>query len=421
MSGQFGTLNSNLGYATAEFPFLAANLDYATDAVSLDVARSNIPFVAAARMGNEFGVAAALDTINPWLPASKAAASLNFATAPAAFDVLAGDLHSSLRSSLIEDAFGLGAAAAARLDAAQCGPGAPGQVVSSGDTKPAANDGACHSERRAAWILAYDSWSRNGGANGVSGLLGSSGGFVGGVDAPAPGGWRVGGLIGYAHSIFSGDSEAASGSGDNVSLGAYAGRLRGPLGLKLGAAYTWNMVSTTRTIAFPGFWDQAGSSYTGGTAQTFADLSYRLAIRGVSAEPFANLAYINQSMPSFNESGFGGAALHGASSDIGVTFGALGLRLAQGFTLGQYALETDASLGYRHAFGSVTPTTSENFLFGGATFEAAGVPVARAAALVSFGARTRLSDSLTVGAAYFGDYGGAYSESGVKANAVWTF
>jgi outer membrane autotransporter protein len=228
-------------------------------------------------------------------------------------------------------------------------------------------------------------------------------------------------MLGYVHSNFSGDSEAANGSGDSVSLGAYAGRLWGPVALKLGAAYTWNMVSTTRTIAFPGFWDQAKSDYTGGTAQAFADLSYRFTIHGVSAAPFADLAYINQSMPSFNENGFGGAALYGASSDIGVTFGTLGLRLAKEFTLARYGFEIDASLGYRHAFGSVTPTTSENFRLGGATFETAGVPVTRNAALISLGARTRLSDSLTLGAAYFGEYGGSYSQSGVKANAVWSF
>ena len=184
-----------------------------------------------------------------------------------------------------------------------------------------------------------NSWSRNGGANGVSGLLDSSGGFVGGVDAPAPGDWRIGGLLGYAHSRFSADSTAASGSADNVSLGAYAGRLWGPIGLKLGTDYTWNMISTTRTISFPGLWDQVASNYGGGAAQAFADLSYRLALQGFSVEPFGNLAYVNQDVHSFTESGFGGAALHGDANDMGVTFATLGVRFAKSFTLGQYALE----------------------------------------------------------------------------------
>ena len=115
-----------------------------------------------------------------------------------------------------------------------------------------------------------NSWSRNGGANGVSGLLGASGGFIGGVDAPAPGDWRIGGLLGYAHSRFSADSTPASGSADDVSVGAYAGRLWGPVGLKLGGVYTWNMASTTRIVSFPGFRDQVASDYGGGTVQAFA-------------------------------------------------------------------------------------------------------------------------------------------------------
>ena len=218
---------------------------------------------------------------DPWLPASLAAASLNFATAPSAFDALAGDLHSSLRTSLVENAYDLGAAALARLDAAECGWSAPGQVVSYGEGQPAANDGACRTGRRTAWIQAYNAWSHNGGANGISGLNGASGGFIGGVDAPAPGDWRIGGLLAYVHSGFSAVSTAASGSADNVSVGAYAGRLWGPLGLKVGGAYTWNSVSTNRTIAFPGFWDQAASSTNGGAAQGFADLSYRLDASGI--------------------------------------------------------------------------------------------------------------------------------------------
>ena len=419
--GQFGVFNPNTGTPMSQYPFLNANLGYAADAVTIDLSRSGIPFVAAARTRNEFGVATGLDTMNPWLPASFAATSLNFATAPGAFDALAGDLHSSLRTSLVENAYDLGAAALAQLDAAECDWSAPGQVVSYGEGQAAANDGACRNGRRAAWIQAYDSWSRNGGANGVSGLLGASGGFIGGVDAPAPGDWRIGGLLGYAHSRFSADNTPASGSADNVSVGAYAGRLWGPVGLKLGGAYTWNMVSTTRTVSFPGFRDQVASDYGGGTAQAFADLSYRLAFQGLSAEPFANLAYVNQNMQSFAETGFGGAALHGNSPQMGVTFTTLGARFARGFLLGQYALEADATLGYRHAFGTVTPTTYENFLFGGAGFDTEGAPVARNVALVSLGARVRVTNNIKLGLAYVGEYGGSYAQSGVKANVDWSF
>ena len=156
IGGQFGVFNPNTGTPTSQYPFLNANLGYAADAVTLDLSRSGIPFVAAAQTRNEYGVARGLDTMNPWLPASLAAASLDFATAPAAFDALAGDLHSSLRTSLIQDSYDLGAAALARLDAAECAWSAPGQVVSYGDGQPAANDGACRNGRRAAWIQAYE-------------------------------------------------------------------------------------------------------------------------------------------------------------------------------------------------------------------------------------------------------------------------
>ena len=223
--------------------------------------------------------------------------------------------------------------------------------------------------------------------DGVSGLLDSSGGFVGGATLLRLATGASAGCSATLIARFSADSTAASGSADNVSLGAYAGRLWGPIGLKLGTDYTWNMISTTRTISFPGLWDQVASNYGGGAAQAFADLSYRLALQGFSVEPFGNLAYVNQDVHSFTESGFGGAALHGDANDMGVTFATLGVRFAKSFALGQYALESDATLGYRHAFGTVTPTTYENFLFGGAAFDTAGLPVPQNVALISLGVR----------------------------------
>jgi Autotransporter beta-domain len=90
---------------------------------------------------------------------------------------------------------------------------------------------------------------------------------------------------------------------------------------------------------------------------------------------------------------------------MGVAFTTLGMRLAKGFTLDQHALEADAALGYRHAFGTVMPTTNENFVFGGAAFDTAGVLVPRNVALVSVGARARVTDSVKLGLGYIGQYG----------------
>jgi subtilase-type serine protease len=106
---------------------------------------------------------------------------------------------------------------------------------------------------------------------------------------------------------------------------------------------------------------------------------------------------------------------------MGLAFTTLGMRLAKGFALGQYALEAGATLGYRHALGTVTPTTYENFVFGGAAFDTAGVPVPRNVALVSLGARVRVTESVKLGLAYIGQYGGSYSQNGVKANVDWSF
>jgi uncharacterized protein with beta-barrel porin domain len=116
VDGKFGPVTGNLGAAFSQYPFLSANLDYAL---------------------------------------SRAAASLNFATAPGVYDTLSGDIHSSLRSDLIQNAYDLEEAVAARLGAADCGADAPGQIVSYGEGLPTTKDGA---------VRIHRSWRSRSGA-----------------------------------------------------------------------------------------------------------------------------------------------------------------------------------------------------------------------------------------------------------------
>ena len=55
----------------------------------------------------------------------------------------------------------------------------------------------------------------------------------------------------------------------------YGGTHQGPLGIGLGASYTFQDISTSRTVVFPGFSDATSARYGGGTAQVFGEFELR--------------------------------------------------------------------------------------------------------------------------------------------------
>ena len=117
----------------------------------------------------------------------------------------------------------------------------------------------------------------------------------------------------------------------------------------------------------------------------FGELAYKADAGRFKFEPFANLAYVSVHTDGFTETG-GAAALTSAGSTTDATFTTLGLRGSTDFALGGINATARGMLGWRHAFGDVTPTSSFAFA-GGDTFTIAGVPIARDAAVIEAGLR----------------------------------
>jgi uncharacterized protein with beta-barrel porin domain len=56
--------------------------------------------------------------------------------------------------------------------------------------------------------------------------------------------------------------------------------------VRSGAAFAWNSISTSRSIAFPGFAEQATSRYGASEAQVFGELGYGVSFGQIAVEPF---------------------------------------------------------------------------------------------------------------------------------------
>jgi outer membrane autotransporter protein len=289
--------------------------------------------------------------------------------------------------------------------------------------KTGRKDEGCLSEQTVLWGQAYGSLGHNGGDGNAAALHHSTTGFIMGVDTPILNDtWRIGSMLSYGRTMFDvGSGRDSSGHGNTVSLGGYAGTHWGALTLKLGAAYTWNMLSLQRNVAFPGYADRLSSSYLGGTAQGFGELGYRLYMGRSIAEPFANVAYVNLHTDGYHEHG-GAAALRGAGMDTGITFSTFGVKASSSFHAGRLLLIPHGSVAYRHAFGLTTPTTHMLFAAGGSgSMDIAGTPLSTDAVVLDTGLSARLSDRIKIGLSYTGQYGAQSVESGVKASMLLKF
>ncbi|MCP9308625.1 autotransporter outer membrane beta-barrel domain-containing protein [Zymomonas mobilis] len=419
ISGQFGAVKSDLT-GNALYPFLTTGVDYQSNIVSLEIERSNIAFTNAAQSRNERNVATVLDAMSPTSSLALPVTLLDFAAARNAFNSLSGEIHASARTALIQNATEIRDMAINRMRAADCIPGASTEKTANRDGR--STGATCDSDQgQTLWMQSYGNWSHNSHSANAAGMSNSVGGFVLGGETSLIPNWHIGALVGYGHSGFSVSERASSGHSNNVTLGGYANTHWDRLGLRMGATYTWDRLATRRKVLYADFTDQQSSRYNGGTVQAFADIGYRFDIGRVMVEPFGNAAYINQHTNAFRESG-GAAALSGHALSSNMAYATFGSRLASRVTLGKSTVLTpNATIGYRHAFGTITSSIKENFLNQTADFNVSGVPLAENSAMVSVGLQAQVKNRLQLGLSYSGQYSAHYSSSGLKGNISWVF
>lgn len=415
ISGRFSGL-------TTPYVFLSPALLYSTNAVDVLLTRNALSYSAVATTRNQFMAGVGVDGLSAGHDVALALDGLTAAQVRPALDSLSGEVHASARTALIQDSFFVRQSALDRLDTADCDGSIADSTLHTASLKTGRRGGGCLADQPVIWGEAYGSLGHNSGNGNAANMNHSTAGFIMGMDTLVAQTWRVGGLFGYGRSMFDvGGDRGSSGHSNNVTVGGYAGTHWGGLNLRLGAAYTWNMLSMTRNVTVASFGDHLSSDYLGGTAQAFGELGYKFHIGHGMVEPFGNLAYVNQQTNRYNEQG-GAAALHGRGMDTGVTFSTFGIKASSLFHVGKLALVPHGTLAYRHAFGLSTPTAHEMFRqarYG--DMDIAGVPLSVNAAVVDAGLTAKLTDRIDVGLSYTGQYGNQSVDSGARAQARFRF
>lgn len=439
--GTYDTLTDNA-------PFVDFTLAYDVNNVYLDVLRASVSFQSVAQTPNQRAAAGGTEQLGIGNPIFDAVLNLTTPEALMAFDRLSGEIHGSLRGSLIEETRFIRDAITARL-----GPFAGGSSLPFGPAFAALNvpagapaadalayAGASPANGQApamlalakasapadfitAWATPFGNWGRTQSDGNAATLTRNSGGFIGGIDktmrVSADDWWRFGLAGGIQRASLQADDRASSAGIDSYLLAAYAGRQQGPLGLRAGASIGWHAIETSRSIAFPGFSDAAAASYGAYTAQVFGEAGYRIQAGTVAYEPFVSLAYVDAQTRGFIESG-GAAALTGTSGTTSTGLSTLGLRAWMALPWNT-AMVAKAGLGWRHAFGSMTPTAELAFASAGAPFVVAGVPIAQNTATVDLGIDGTIAANTTFGIAYTGQIGQHAWQHGFNARLIRRF
>ncbi|RXN93517.1 autotransporter outer membrane beta-barrel domain-containing protein [Achromobacter aloeverae] len=414
-----GGVSGTFGAVSSTYAFLTPSLTYDPTHVYLELDRNGVAFADVAATANQRAAAAGVEGLGAGTAVYDAIVtqSGDATSIRHAYDQLSGEIHASLKSALLDESQFARDAVNDRLRAAfgQAGAGStPVVAYGAGDTPASASP---DTDAVAGWARAYGAWgSLDGDAHDGSARLDrSTGGLFIGVDAPLPGHWRGGLLAGYGNTSLTADARDASAKVDSYTLGAYAGTQLGDLGLRLGATRTWHHVDTRRGVYLPG---TAQASYQGSTSQVFGEAGYALHAGPVSVEPYAGLAYAHQRMHGYDESTPAGLHADGDSDDI--TFSTLGVRAASDVRLGRTDATLHGALGWRHAYGSVTPTATHAF-DDGPDFTVAGTPIARDAALIEAGLSVRAGRSTTMDVAYQGQLGQGTQQHGVMARVNVVF
>ncbi|MDQ0316452.1 autotransporter domain-containing protein [Amorphus orientalis] len=421
--GTFAGVSSN-------YAFLDPTLSYAPTSVMLTLERNDVDFSDVTITANQRATAIGVESLGPGNPLYDDLLGLTPSEALQAFDALSGEVYATVETGLIEDSRFVRDTAMARVrqafgalsaQKAVC-PEVSGAIVPLTDRERQAMAERCTPRPLdyAAWAEAFGAWGDSDGNGNAATLDRSTAGVFAGGDA-ALGAWsRAGFLVGYQTSSYDVDARASSADADTYHLGLYGGtRWRG-VNLRAGGAYAWHDLDADRAITFPGFSESTTASYQARTAQAFGEIGYDIRTGPVGFEPFAGLAHVRLETDGFRESGGGAAALSVADDETDVTYTTLGVRAEADTFLGRFPLAVSGALGWRHAFGSVDPTSTHAFA-GGSWFAVEGVPVATDVAVVEAGVGVRLAPQAVLSASYEGQLGDRVQDHSARGRFLLEF
>ncbi|MEP9375074.1 autotransporter domain-containing protein [Aquabacter sp. CN5-332] len=422
-----GGVVGTFGAFSQDMPFIDLALSYDPGDVYLNVARNQVSFPNVAVTPNQISTAGAVEALGPSNALYNAVVSqTGVAGAQQAFNAFDGEVYPSAMSVFQNESLILRRAV---LDRARVPVQAPGRAPLPYAAKAPAEPLAAGTDvlevpgtPNAFWAQAFGAWGQIDGNGNAATISGNTAGVFVGYErtfAGTTGDWRLGFAAGYSSSSYQVDARSSF-SSDNGHVAVYGGGTFGPLGLRLGAAYSWADISASRSVVFPGFYNALSADTSARTGQVFGEVGYGLSFAQVDLEPFAGLAYVNVDLDDFAEWG-GPSALTSPGTSQGVTYSTLGARISVPFALGAIPTALKGTLAWQHAFDDTTPEALFAFRPGAQPFMVSGVPIATDAALVEAGLDMAFTANISLSLFYAGQLTETDTNNMLKGNFTLRF
>ncbi|GFO82647.1 MAG: hypothetical protein A49_22740 [Methyloceanibacter sp.] len=431
VNGKFSKISENLAFLTPVVHYAAGD----GNDVVLTLLKDH-ELCSAATTDNHCSVANALDKHALDHPLYLHVLHQSLAGAQQAFDALSGEVHATVAGTLVDDSRYVREAVLGRMMQAShqgeaLAAGGPriatynASPMMLGDAEPL-YDGKSLLEPAAAaplafWTRAFGAWGDFEGDRHAASADRDLGGFISGMDANVGGTWRVGLATGASFSNVSIDDRHSGADVDSYHLGGYVGGMAGPVALRGGGIWAWNEIETSRAVVFPGFYERQKANYDADTGQLFGEVAYPTQMGGVALEPFAGLAFVSVDTDGFRERGGPHASLRGVDIDQDVGYTTIGLRAAKTMMWGATQVTPHISAAWLHAFDDVTPAASLAFASSGIGFDITGAPLAEDSALLDAGLDFAVTDRITAGVSYSGQFADNVTDNAVKGRFTWLF
>lgn len=396
-------------------PFLDLEVNYDPNTVYLEIERNDTSFTQLAQTGNQLSVASGLDSMSPSAALPQAVAGLtNPADVPPTYDLLSGEIHSTLYGTLMQDSRFVSDATLRRGCNAQ-DERHEKQLGKELDLSSCAPLAEHHQGGFTLWTQVFESQGTiDGRGNGnvensdrrINGL------FIGG-DVAVGNDWRVGLVSGYERSDLNVDKRQSSADIDTYHLGAYA---NGPLSTfeaRTGVIHSLSQVDTRRNVELTGANQALKANYDVATTQVFIEMSHRERFGAIELEPFANLTWVHQEGESFTEKGGSGALQNKAQTkDLGYSI--LGVRGATKIAQTKEAtFLATGSVGWQHLLSGYTPERTQQFA-GSSYFDIEGAPLARDSVPVEAGVAIKFPNRGVLSVSYRGQFSDSSEDHGAS-------
>ena len=394
-----GGVSGTFASVTSSESTLTPSLLYSANAVDLRMIRNDLQFGGYGYTPNQKAAGAGVSAggVGSELYVTMATVALTPSAVPPALDALSGEIHASIRSTLIEDDRVVRQSILDRLSG------------SSGD----------------GIVVWGDGFVSSGGVDGdgnAATMNHDNAGVIAGVDMALSHSLRAGLAGAYTEHKISIADRASTARGQSGHIAGYARWAQDAWSVSGGVDYGWGNSNIARQVKFTGLSESDVSKQGHDTTQVFAEAGYTMTAGGARFEPYADLAWIQASSGAFAETGGALSDLTGSGRSDAVAYATAGVRVMPGqFALGDVVFTPSAAVGWQHAIDDFRPGQTVSYAATLKSFTVLGVPLDSDAAVTQAGIDVNLGGQGKLSVLYDGVLSNKVRDHTLRAQFGWTF